>query len=433
MAIAVTMPQMGESVVEGTIEKWCVSEGDRVEKDQILCEITTDKVDAEIPAPEAGIVSRILVPEGQTVEVATELALIEPTGVTRQAAAAPQEERPETSAREAATGARTTSEPSETPERPSPRASPVARRMAEEQGIDLEGVTGSGVAGRITKADLLAALERERTPAGAVPQARQAKAPPKGVPETLGEWLGDMHLPTYAPREGDQVIPFSTIRRRVAEHMVVSKIVSPHVGIVAEVDLHKLFRLRETLKAEFKRSHGFNLTYLPFVVEATVGALKEFPRLNASVVGEAVVERAGIHIGVAVETEKGLLVPVIRDTDRLSLIEVAEAIEDLSRRARQREISADELHGGTFTVTNPGREGNLYGFAVINQPQVGILRMGELKKRPVVVEQDGHDAIAVHPLMHLALSYDHRIIDGVTGNGFLYRVARYLEAAEFVV
>ncbi len=433
MAISVTMPQMGESVVEGTIEKWCVNEGDRVEKDQILCEITTDKVDAEIPAPEAGIVSRILVPEGQTVEVATELAVIEPAEVTRPAAAATDEARPEGSARAASGEARTTLEPSEAPERARLRASPVARRMAEEQGIDLEGMTGSGVAGRITKADLLAALESERTPAGDVAQARQAEAPSKGVPETLGEWLGGMHLPTYVPREGDQVISFSTIRRRVAEHMVVSKIVSPHVGIVAEVDLHKLVRLREAVKAEFKRSHGFNLTYLPFVVEATVRALKEFPRLNASVVGEAVVERAGIHIGVAVETEKGLLVPVIRDTDRLSLIGVAEAIEDLSRRARQREISADELHGGTFTVTNPGREGNLYGFAVINQPQVGILRMGELKKRPVVVEQDGHDAIAVHPVMHLALSYDHRIIDGVTGNGFLYRVARYLEAAEFVV
>lgn len=433
MAISVTMPQMGESVVEGTIEKWCVSEGDRVEKDQILCEITTDKVDAEILAPEAGIVSRILVPEGQTVEVATELAVIEPVGVSRPATDATEAARPEGSAREASAEARTTREPSEALERPSPRASPVARRMAEEQGIDLEGMTGSGVAGRITKADLLAALEPERAPAGTVAQAGRAEAPSKGVPETLGEWLGGMHLPTYAPREGDQVIPFSTIRRRVAEHMVVSKIVSPHVGIVAEADLHKLFRLRETVKAEFKRSHGFNLTYLPFVVEATVRALKEFPRLNASVVGEAVVERAGIHIGVAVETEKGLLVPVIRDTDRLSLIGVAEAIEDLSRRAREREISADELHGGTFTVTNPGREGNLYGFAVINQPQVGILRMGELKKRPVVVEQDGHDAIAVHPVMHLALSYDHRIIDGVTGNGFLYRVARYLEAAEFVV
>ena len=229
------------------------------------------------------------------------------------------------------------------------------------------------------------------------------------------------------------MIAFSAIRRRVAEHMVVSKIVSPHVGTVAEVDLHKLVALREGAKADFKRTHGFSLTYLPFVVEATVRALKEFPRMNATVVGQAIVERAGIHVGVAVETEKGLLVPVIRDADRLSLVGLTQAIDDLSRRARERKISADELSGGSFTVTNPGREGNLYGFAVINQPQVGILRMGEVKKRPVVVEQEGADAIAIHSMMHLALSYDHRIIDGVTGNGFLYRVARNLEEAEFVV
>jgi 2-oxoglutarate dehydrogenase E2 component (dihydrolipoamide succinyltransferase) len=242
-----------------------------------------------------------------------------------------------------------------------------------------------------------------------------------------------MRVPVHSPKEDDRVIPFSAVRRRIAEHMVVSKIVSPHVGTVAEADLQKLARLRESLKAEFKRKHGFNLTYLPFVVQATVRALNDYPRMNATVVGDAIVERAGVHIGVAVETEKGLLVPVVRDADHLSLIGIAQAIEDLSRRARNREITADELHGGTFTVTNPGREGNLYGFAVINQPQVGILRMGEIKKRPIVVEQGGDDVLAIHPMMYLALSYDHRVIDGVTGNGFLFRVARYLEAAEFEV
>ena len=412
MSITVTMPQLGESVLEGTIEKWCVREGDRVEKDQILCEITTDKVDAEIPAPETGVVSRILVAEGQTVDVATELVVIEAGAASAEVQAEPVE---------AAEPARL-------------RASPLARRMAEEQGIDLEGVKGSGADGRITKVDLVSTLEQKAKPAPApAPVAQKAELAGAAIPGSLGAWLGQIRLPTYTPREGDRVIPFSAVRRRIAEHMVVSKIVSPHVGTVAELDLHKLVALRASMKAEFKRSHGFNLTYLPFIVQATVRALKEFPRMNATVVGQTIVERAGIHIGVAVETEKGLLVPVIRDADRLSLVGLAMAIEDLSSRARQRQITADELHGGTFTVTNPGREGNLYGFAVINQPQVGILRMGELRKCPVVVEQDGDDAIAIHPMMHLALSYDHRIIDGVTGNGFLYRVGRYLEAGEFEV
>ncbi|MEE8507759.1 MAG: dihydrolipoamide acetyltransferase family protein [Myxococcota bacterium] len=415
MAMTVTMPQMGESVVEGTLEKWCVREGEQVEKDQILCEVTTDKVDAEIPAPEAGRIKQILVAEGTIVEVGRELVTLEPT----VPGAAPEAER-----------AAPQVEPT-APAAPPQRASPLARRVAEERGIDLRAVSGSGPGGRVVRADL-AGSEASR-PYGVAPPESAPARESTPAPSTLGEFLARMRVPQHSPRDEDRVIPFSAVRRRVAEHMVVSKIVSPHVGTVAEVDLHALVRLRESLKAEFKRQHGYNLTYLPFVVQATVRALKDFPRMNATVVGDSIVERAGIHVGVAVETERGLLVPVIRDTDHLSLIGIARAIEDLSRRARSREITADELQGGTFTLTNPGREGNLYGFAVINQPQVGILRMGEVKKRPVVVETDGDDVLAVRPMMYLALSYDHRIIDGVTGNGFLFRVARYLEAAEFEV
>ena len=229
------------------------------------------------------------------------------------------------------------------------------------------------------------------------------------------------------------MIPFTTIRKRIAEHMIVSKIVSPHVGTVAEVDLHAVFRLRERAKRAFREQHGFNLTYLPFLVQATVRALRAWPRMNATVVDEQIVERKGIHVGVAVETERGLVVPVVRDAERLSLVGLAEAIEELARRARDRQLAADDLHGGTFTVSNPGRQGNLYGFAVINQPQVGILRMGELRKRPVVIEQDGEEVIAIRPMMHVALSYDHRIIDGSIGNGFLYQVREELEAGEFEV
>ena len=407
----VTMPQMGESVVEGTLERWLVREGERVDKDQNLCEVTTDKVDTEIPAPEAGVVTQLLVAEGETIEVGAKLAVIAAEAATGDTATAPVE--------------------AVRPVEPGPqlRATPLARRMAEDQGIDLAELRGSGVAGRVTRADLAPQLVEPQSPAPT--PATRAVQHPSDAPGTLGEFLGSMRIPKYTPREGDTVIPFTAIRRRVAEHMVVSKTVSPHVGTVAELDLHRLVKLREAAKAEFRSSQGFALTYLPFVVQATVRALKEVPRMNASVVEESIIERRGIHIGVAVETERGLLVPVVRDADRLSLTGLAHAIDDLARRAREREITADELQGGTFTLTNPGRQGNLYGFAVINQPQVGILRMGEIKRKPVVVERDGEETVAIHPIMFLALSYDHRIIDGVTGNGFLYRVARELETAEF--
>jgi 2-oxoglutarate dehydrogenase E2 component (dihydrolipoamide succinyltransferase) len=426
MAISVTMPQMGESVVEGTLERWLVREGDRVEKDQVLCEITTDKVDAEVIAPESGVMAKLIVAAGQTVAVGAELALLDPIGAAAGATRASVAAAPGPSAPAPAPAPAAAPVP---PTAPLARVSPVARRVAEDKGIDLGGVSGSGVSGRVMKADVTA---RAASPvaAPAAPESAPSTAPAAAA-GTLLEFLGRMRVPTHRVTPEDKVIPFTAIRRRIAEHMVVSHVVSPHVGTVAEADVSKLAKLRDRHKRDFEAAHGFGLSYLPFVVAATVRALRDFPRINSAVVGDAIVERAGIHVGVAVETERGLLVPVIRDTDRLSLVGIAEAVNDLATRARSKEITADELSGGTFTVTNPGREGNLYGFAVINQPQVGILRMGEVKKRAVVVETGGEDTIAIHPMMYLALSYDHRIIDGVTGNGFLYRVARVLEAAEF--
>jgi 2-oxoglutarate dehydrogenase E2 component (dihydrolipoamide succinyltransferase) len=225
----------------------------------------------------------------------------------------------------------------------------------------------------------------------------------------------------------------SPIRRLVAEHMVYSKTTSPHVGTVAEIDLARVVALREANKIAFRKAHGFSLNFLPFLVYATVRGLREYPALNASVLEDAIVEKAGLHIGIAVETEKGLVVPVVRHADRLSLTGIAEAIEDLSNRARSKRLSADELQGGTFTISNPGRHGNLYGFAIINQPQVGILRMGEIVKRPVVRSVDGTDVIAIRPTMHLALSYDHRAVDGAPANQFLHRVRELLERGEFDV
>ncbi len=236
---------------------------------------------------------------------------------------------------------------------------------------------------------------------------------------------------SYAIQDGDRVIPMSPLRKLVAEHMVYSKRTSPHVGTVAEIDMGGVAAVRDAQKGAFEAAHGFGLTFLPFIVHAAVRALREFPALNASVLEDAIVEKRDIHMGIATETEKGLVVPVVRNADRLSLAGLAAAIEDLSGRARSKKLTADELKGGTFTISNPGRKGNLYGFAIINQPQVGILRMGEMVKRPVVRSIDGQDAIVIRPMMHLALSYDHRAVDGAPANGFLYRVRELLEAAEF--
>jgi 2-oxoglutarate dehydrogenase E2 component (dihydrolipoamide succinyltransferase) len=413
MAIAVELPELGESVVEGTVSQWLVKEGDRVERDQPIVEITTDKVDAELPSPVAGVVAKILVPEGQTVEVGARLALIEPADAAGAAASAPAREAPVRQATEAlppetsTAGARGDG----------PRATPVARRLAEESNLDLAQVRGTGAAGRITKQDL------ERHVRGRVEPAGRAAAPE-------AEARHPAYL-DYQLQPGDRVIPMSPLRRLVAEHMVLSKRVSPHVGTVAEVDMGAVVRVRNAHKGTFERSHGVSLSFLPFVLHATVRALREFPALNASVLEDAIVEKRDVHVGIAVETEKGLVVPVVRHADRLSLAGLAQAVEDLAERARSKHLSPDELKGGTFTISNPGRHGNLYGFAIINQPQVGILRMGELVKRPVVRSVDGEDAIVIRPIMHLALSYDHRAVDGAPANGFLFRVRELLEEGEF--
>jgi 2-oxoglutarate dehydrogenase E2 component (dihydrolipoamide succinyltransferase) len=411
MSVVVTLPELGESVVEGTVARWLVKEGDRVERDQPLVEVTTDKVDAEIPAPEGGVVEAILAAEGETIEVGAELARIaEGPG----AAAKP---RPGAAASEAA---------------PAPqRATPAAKRAAEAEGVDLAGVEATGVGGRVRRADVERAAAAESPPAEARPPrtARPSRSVPS--PREDGDAAARARFGHYAIQEGDEVIPMSPLRKVVAEHMVYSKRTSPHVGTVAEVDLGGVAAVRNQQKRAFQAAYGMPLTYLPFIVHATVRALREFPALNASVLEDAIVHKRDIHIGIAVETEKGLVVPVLRHADRLSLAGLSEAIEDLSTRARTKKLTADDLKGGTFTVSNPGRQGNLYGFAIINQPQVGILRMGEIVKRPVVRPIDGQDAIVIRPIMHLALSYDHRAVDGAPANGFLYRVKELLEEAEF--
>ena len=412
MSIAVELPSLGESVVEGTISRWLVKEGDRVERDQPLVEVTTDKVDAEIPAPRAGVIMALLVAEGETVATGTELVRIEPdaAGVQQEPASARTEDAAQ-SVESAPVVSTAPSAPS--PSAGAPSATPLARRVAEQARVDLREVDPAAASGRITRSDV-----EDHAARGAAPGPVQGRAETSPI----------VH---YTLKPGDRVIPMTPLRRLVAEHMVLSKRVSPHVGTVAEIDMSGVTRVREAHKREFARAHGFPLSFLPFLVHATVRGLREFPQLNASVLEDAIVEKNDIHIGIAVETEKGLVVPVIRHVDRLSLAGIAEAIEDLAKRARSKKLSPDELKGGSFTISNPGRTGNLYGFAIINQPQVGILRMGEIVKRPVVRSIDNQDAIVIRSIMHIALSYDHRAVDGAPANGFLYRVRELLEEAEF--
>jgi 2-oxoglutarate dehydrogenase E2 component (dihydrolipoamide succinyltransferase) len=433
MSIAVELPALGESVLEGTVARWLVKEGDRVELDQPIVEVTTDKVDAEIPAPAAGVIEAIVAAEGDVVSVGGVLARIAPSG---QVAAAPprREAAPKAAAASLppppkAKPAAAPTPPPAPPRAEAPRATPVARRVAEESGVDLRGLEGTGAGGRVTRGD----VERARAPAPAAPRAASSapaaqRSASRSAPERRAFSADFGH---YAIQDGDKVTPMSPLRKLVAEHMVYSKLTSPHVGTVAEVDMGGVAQLRAAHKERFAEAHGVPLTFLPFVVHASVRALREQPVLNASVVGDSIVEKKDVHIGIAVETEKGLVVPVVRHADRLSLAGLAAAIEDLSARARTKRLSADELKGGTFTVTNPGRHGNLYGFAIINQPQVGILRMGEITKRPVVREAGGDDAIVIRPVMFLALSYDHRAVDGAPANAFLFRVKELLEQAEF--
>jgi 2-oxoglutarate dehydrogenase E2 component (dihydrolipoamide succinyltransferase) len=457
MAIALELPSLGESVIEGTVSRWLVAEGEQVEMDQPVVEVTTDKVDAEIPSPSAGVIEKILVAEGDVVEVGAQLALIDPDG---QASAAPSTEpATEPAAPPAAEPAPTPAESAPpaaaapAPAADSPAATPVARRMAEEANVSLDAISGSGSGGKITKADVMRATQPS---VDAAPPASPATAPPAApstAPQTAPvapEAPAAAPAPTaraasppprraaskpayatYALQEGDRVIPMTPMRRITAEHMVYSKHTSPHVGTVAEIDMGGVADVRQRHKRAFEETNGFSLTFLPFIVHSVVRALREYPALNASVIEDAIVEKRDINVGLAVETEKGLVVPVVRQADRLSLAGLAAEIDDLATRARNKKLTADDLQGGSFTVSNPGRKGNLYGFAIINQPQVGIVRMGEIVKRPVVRTVDGQDAIVIRPMMHLALSYDHRAVDGAPANGFLWRIRDLLETADF--
>jgi 2-oxoglutarate dehydrogenase E2 component (dihydrolipoamide succinyltransferase) len=459
-ATTVVMPQLGESVVEGTVVRWIAKPGQRVERDEPLVEVSTDKANTEVPSPSAGVLVAQLAVEGAVVAVGQPLAQLDDSAAA-MASSTPAQSAPP-AAKPQAPAAKPQAQASEGNGAPM-RASPVGRKVAEEHGVDLASVQGSGSGGRIVKADVLSAIDAGATsatqselqpplatfpgqrapsmpPPQSAPPSAQHSAPPAqsySLPPPVQSSGGPISLslraykpPRYTLKDGDQAVPFDQRRRLIAEHMVYSKATSPHVPCTAEVDMTPLARLRGEWK-KAKETQGKAPSFLVAVCRATIQALSEFPRMNAVVQDESLIIRRDINLGVAVETDKGLLVPVIRKASEKSVLGLARALDDLAARARTMKVTADELSGGSFTVSNPGLKGNLFGAAIINQPQVGILRMGEIVKRPVVREIDGEDHIIIRQMMYLTLSYDHRVIDGVTGNSFLHRVRELIEAAQF--
>jgi 2-oxoglutarate dehydrogenase E2 component (dihydrolipoamide succinyltransferase) len=453
MLVDVPLPQLGESVSEGTISKWLVREGDMVTKDQPLVSIATDKADSEVSSPVSGRIAKLFGREGQVIAVKTVLAQVEEgAGAAVGLSAAP--------------GAPVSLPPA--PRMPQladansrggvggPLATPTVRKTALENDVDLSRVHGTGDRGRVTKDDVMRAAggagvrERPSTPPPAIePPASRPPAPPAApaekprladlinegggfVPPIPGVGFGAFKVPPYKPREGDKVVPFTRRRRITSDHMTYSKFASPHVVTVAEVDLHRAGKLRDANKERYK-ADGMSLTMLAFVVVAVARALRENPQLNARVLDDAYVVLHDVNIGVAVDSPEGLVAPVVRRADELGIRGIVRAIDDVAKRAKAGKITIDDLSGATFSVSNPGLKGNLFGGAIINQPNVGIVRMGEIQKRPVVVEEDGEDRLAIHPVMYVALSYDHRIVDGVAANAFLWRVTEILEKADLEV
>jgi 2-oxoglutarate dehydrogenase E2 component (dihydrolipoamide succinyltransferase) len=466
----VVMPQMGESIFEGTITKWLKKPGDKVERDEPLFEISTDKVDAEIPSPSAGVLKEIKVKEGQTVPINTVVATIDAAGSAASAPApaaapAPAPAKAETPKPAAVpTPAPGASKPGPVPVPSAPaqgavaaaaparegarvHSSPLVRRMAKEHGIDLATVPGTGAGGRISKHDIEAVIAGSAAPAAQAPSyeapfaplpARHAAVPPAPVaPAPVGgpggpAAHGTQYVPALqlgVPREriyfgNYEVEPLSTMRMKIAEHMVASKHVSPHVYSVDEIDMSKIAALRAKAKDEFERNYGTKLTFMPFFVKAAVAGLRAFPALNSSLDGANVVRHKEINIGIAVALDWGLIVPVIKNADEKNILGIQRTMNDLAERARTKKLRPEEVQEGTFSITNPGVFGGLFGMPVISQPNVGILGLGAIEKRPVVI----NDSIAIRSMCYVTLSYDHRVVDGAIAHQFLHKVKETLES-----
>jgi len=410
--VEMVMPKLGESITEGTILKWLKKEGDVVEKDELILEISTDKVDSEIPTPVPGKIVQILAREGDVVEVGKPIAIIATEGKAEDVAPTLDEKTPKTETTVPA--GKTEQAPVSVAGRKKPKGrrfySPVVMNIAREHGIgseELERIEGSGTNGRVTKKDILRYLE----------QRAQAPGSESGTAVAAS-------LQTDVSAGEIEVIPLDNMRRRIAEHMVHSKHTSAHVSLYTETDMQNVVKIIERNKADFKRREGFSLTYTPFIVEATVKALKEFPLLNASLDGDRILVKKFYNIGIAVALENGLIVPNIFQADSKNLLGLARAVHDVATRARNKRLNPDEIQNGTFSISNFGVFGTTIGFPIINQPQVAILGVGAVKKRPVVI----NDAIAIRPIMYLSLTIDHRLIDGAMGSQFLERVREHLES-----
>jgi len=498
MATDIIMPQMGESIAEGTITKWLKKVGDPVKRDEPIFEISTDKVDAEIPSPVAGTLVEIKVAEGQTVPINTVVGSIGEAGeavapgaagekpaaaVPPPAAAAPAP-GPPASAPPQASAPPTPPPPSSpppspavpaAPEPPRPqaatpppapvpalqpqpaaavstepagarvesieerirqRSSPLVRKIAQEHGLDIREIEGTGIYSRVTKNDILSYLENRKvagSSAVAAPGARGAAAPAEvSQPTRVPAVEPAPARPALAITGRDEVVAMTKIRKITAENMILSKRTSAHVTTVFQVDYTNIAKLRERHKEAFLEKNGVKLTYLPFIFRAAIQALKEFPQVNASIEGENIVYHKDIHLGMAVALDWGLIVPVIKNADEKSILGLARSAQDLAERARTKRLKPEEIQGGTFTVTNPGVFGSLFGTPIIPQPQVSILGVGTIEKRPVVVtDENGNDALGIRTVGFLALSFDHRLIDGADADRFLAGVKKTLEKAEF--
>jgi 2-oxoglutarate dehydrogenase E2 component (dihydrolipoamide succinyltransferase) len=458
--VDVVMPQMGVSVSEGTITKWLKQQGETIEADEPIVEISTDKVDTEVPSPGTGVVAQILVPEGETVAVGTKLAVIAPEGAEVEAASAPDVPEPATAQAAAqATAASDAPAPAPTADlveeaRPAPPAaaettgtedgrtfvSPVVARIASEHGVDVGRVAGTGRGGRVTKKDILAFVESggaaaapAAPPAEAPPAAPAAPAPPAPPPLPAAP-AAPAARPTPAaagePAPGESFEPMNAMRRGIAEHMRRSLDTSAHVTSAIEVDMSRIVAIREKLKKEYQSAYGVNPTYLSFIARATVETLREYPWVNGEIRGDQIVTRNYINLGFAVELAdgKGLIVPVLKNAETLNLLGIAKGVTDIAQRARDKKLLPDEVQGGTFTITNPGGYGTFHGTPVISQPQGAILGTYAVVKRPWVVQDElGGDVIAIRPIMNLTLTYDHRLIDGALAGRFLRDLRKRLE------
>ncbi len=472
MSTEVVMPQMGESIAEGTITKWLKKVGERVERDEPLFEISTDKVDAEIPSPAAGTLTEVRYNEGETVEVNTVVAVLDgdQAGAAAAPAAKPVEEQPakveppppSTPAPAPAPPEQAAPPPPPPPPAPAPppapvqekppapveaetktdgsaatadelrrtKSSPLVRKIAEEHGVDISKLEGTGLSGRVTKNDILSYIESGSAPAAASQRAVPTPTP-VSAPAPLAE---NVAAPSPKPQVGDRVEHMSVMRKKIAEHMVLSRRTSAHVTTVYEIDMTRIARLRDQHRDAFYQRTSTKLTFMPFIFEAVNKALRKFPIFNAQVNGEQIIYKQDINLGMAVALDWGLIVPVIKRADDLSISGLARAANDLADRARTKQLKPDEVTGGTFTITNPGVFGGLFGTPIINQPQLAILGVGKIEKRAkVMTSPDGDDFIGIRWMAYFALSFDHRVIDGSDAERFLAFIKEQLESGDFSV